>query len=175
MCAVAPSSSHLLSAHTVMWRGQHILLLLVMGLVLSLGSAFIVSKARNASAEPTLYAVEGKVIVNGEPAENLNVAFHPLDGDKNLFCPVGRTNNKGIFHLMTRRDGDGAPAGDYSVTLVWPDGLIDECECPDPLLHDRLKGLYAEADQSTFQVKVRASGNSFWFSAVGPRIHDRVP
>jgi len=73
------------------------------------------------SAEPTLYAVEGKVLVNGEPAENLNVAFHPIDGDKNRFCPVGRTNNKGIFHLMTRSGADGAPAGKYSVTLVWPD------------------------------------------------------
>jgi hypothetical protein len=158
-----------------MSRRQYTVLLLVLGLFLPFGAAFIFSKARNASAEPTLYAVEGKVLVNGEPAANLNVAFHPLDSDKNLFCPVGRTNSKGIFHLMTRCDADGAPAGEYSVTFVWPDGLIDECECVDPSPHDRLKGLYAKADQSTFQVNVRASGNSFWFNAVGPRIHDRLP
>ena len=157
-----------------MWRRQYTVLL-VLGLVLPLGAAFILWKERRPSAEPTLYAVEGKVLVNGEPAANLNVAFHPLDSDKNLFCPVGRTNSKGLFHLMTRSGVDGAPAGEYSVTFVWPDGLIDECECPDPSLHDRLKGLYAKADQSTFQVNVRASGNSFWFNAVGPRIHDRLP
>jgi hypothetical protein len=128
MCAVASSSSHLITGRTFMWRRQYAVLLTVLGLVLSIGAAFILSKDRRASAEPALHAVEGKVLVNGEPAENLNVAFHPLDGDKNLFCPVGRTNNKGIFHLMTRSGGDGAPAGEYSVTLVWPDGLLDECE-----------------------------------------------
>jgi len=148
---------------------QHTVLLLVLGLVLPFAAAFLLSKALGPTTEPALYAVEGKVLVDGEPAENLNVAFHPQDSDKNLLCPVGRTNNKGIFHLMTRADADGAPAGAYRVTLFWPDGLIDECECPDPTLHDRLKGLYANADQSRFQVLVGASSNSFWFNAVRSR------
>jgi hypothetical protein len=105
----------------------------------------------------------------------LNVAFHPLAGDKNLFCPVGRTNSKGIFHLMTRADADGAPAGEYSVTFVWPDGLLDECEYTDPSLHDRLKGLYAKADQSKSQVSVGPSGNSFWFNVAAPPQHAGGP
>ena len=158
-----------------MWRRQYTVLLLVLGLVLPFGAAFTSSQVLCPWAEPTLYAVEGKVLVDGEPAENLNVAFHPLDGDKNLFCPVGRTNSKGIFHLMTRSNSDGAPAGEYRVTLVWPDGLIDECECPDPALHDRLKGLYAKADKSKFQVRVGSSGNSFWFNASPPRSRDGLP
>jgi hypothetical protein len=173
MCAVArPQVIFLQRVH---WHRRYTALLLVLGLALPFGAAFMLSKERRSSAEPTLYAVEGKVLVNGEPAENLNVAFHPLDGAINLFCPVGRTNNRGIFHLMTRSGEDGAPAGQYRVTLVWPDGLIDECECLDPSLHDRLKGLYAKADQSTFQVRVGSLGNSFWFNAVGPRIHDGLP
>src|SRR6478672_10107172 len=163
MCPAVSSSSDALTAHTFMGSRPYTVLLLVIGLVIPAGAAFVVLKARRASAEPTLYAVEGKVLVNGEPAENLNVAFHPQGGGSNMFCPVGRTNSKGLFHLMTRSGVDGAPAGEYSVTFVWPDGLIDECECLDPSLHDRLKGLYAKADQSTFQVNVRASGNSFWF------------
>ncbi|HEX4413769.1 MAG TPA: hypothetical protein VH107_09085 [Lacipirellulaceae bacterium] len=157
-----------------MRRSQYTVFLSVLGLFLLLGAAFNLSQARRSSAEPILYAVEGRVLVNGEPAENLSVAFHPLDNDKNLFCPVGRTNNKGIFHLMTRAGGDGAPAGEYRVTLVWPDGLLDECECVDPTLHDRLKGLYAKAGQSKFQVKVGPSGKSFWFNADAPRIQDRL-
>ena len=158
-----------------MWRRQYTVLLLVLGLVLLFGAAFLLSKELRPSAEPILYAVEGNVLVNGEPAANLNVAFHPLDGDKNLFCPVGRTDSKGTFHLMTRCGADGAPAGEYSVTLVWPDGLIDECECIDPTLHDRLKGLYAKADQSIFQVRVGSSGNSFRFNAWRPRSDDPLP
>jgi hypothetical protein len=175
MCAVASSSSHLLTARTFTWRRQYTVLLLVLGLALSCGAAFLLSNEHRPSAVPTLYAVEGKVLVNGEPAENLNVAFHPLDGDKNLFCPVGRTNNKGIFHLMTRSGTDGAPAGEYRVTLVWPDGLIDECECVDPTLHDRLKGLYAKADQSKFQVRVGSSDNSFWFNVAASPQHAGSP
>jgi 5-hydroxyisourate hydrolase-like protein (transthyretin family) len=175
MCAVALPSSHLLTARTVMWPRQYTIMLLVLGLVLPFGAAFVLSKVGRLSAEPTLYPVEGKVLVNGEPAENLNVAFHPLAGDKNLFCPVGRTNSKGIFHLTTRAEADGAPAGQYSVTFVWPDGLMDECECPDPSLHDRLKGSYAKADQSTVQVSVGSSGNLFSFNASRPIVHDRLP
>jgi hypothetical protein len=175
MCAVASSSTYLLTARTFVWRRQYTVLLPVLGLALLFGAALLLSKALRPSAHPTLYAVEGKVLVNGEPAENLNVAFHPLDGDKSLFCPVGRTNNKGIFHLMTRSGADGAPAGEYSVTLVWPDGLLDECVYVDPTLHDRLKGLYAKAEHSSFQVKVGSSGNKFWFNASRPPAHARLP
>src|SRR4029079_1726904 len=175
MCAVPSSSSDALTAHTFMGSRPYTVLLLVIGLVIPAGAAFVVLKARRASTAQTLYAVEGKVLVNGEPAENLNVAFHPLGDGNNLFCPVGRTNNKGIFHLMTRSGADGAPAGDYRVTLVWPDGLIDECECIDPTLEDRRKGLYAKAVQSKYQVTVRSSGNTFWFNASRPRVHDRLP
>jgi hypothetical protein len=175
MCAVASSSSHLLTARMVMWRRQYTVLLLVLGLVLLFGAAFILSKGRRPSAEPILYAVEGKVLNNGEPAANLNVAFHPLDGDRNRFCPVGRTDSEGTFRLTTRSGADGAPAGEYSVTFVWPDGLIDECECPDPSLHDRLKGLYAKADLLLYRVRVNSSGNSFRFSAWRPRSDDPLP
>ncbi|MGE3638448.1 MAG: hypothetical protein AB7G28_07805 [Pirellulales bacterium] len=147
----------------------------MLALVLPLGAAFLRSKERRPSLAPTLYAVEGKVLVNGAPAENLNVAFHPLDRHQNPFCPVGRTNSKGIFHLTTRTAADGAPAGEYRVTFVWPDGLIDECECPDPTLHDRLQGLYATADQSSLRVEVGPSGNAFWFNAWRPRTDDPLP
>jgi hypothetical protein len=174
MRAAASFSSHLFRARTFTWRRQYTVLLLVLGIVLSFGTAFILWIELRPPAEPILYSVEGKVLVNGEPAENLNVAFHPQSGNKNLFCPVGRTNSKGIFHLMTRSDADGAPAGEYRVTLVWPDGLIDECECPDPILHDRLKGLYAKPDQSKYQVRVGTSGNSFWFNASRPSVDDSL-
>ncbi len=151
------------------WRRQDTALLLALGLALPLGAAFVLSKVLLPWAEPPLYAVQGKVLVDGEPVENLHVAFHPLDDAKNPFCPVGRTNSQGIFHLTTRHDADGAPAGEYRVTFVWPDGTIDECECPDPLLHDQLRGFYANANQSTRQVSVNSSSNSFWFNASRPR------
>ena len=114
------------------------------------------------------------MLVNGEPAENLNVAFHPLGGDKNLFCPVGRTNNKGIFHLMTRSGADGAPAGEYRVTLVWPDGLIDECECPDPSFMIGSKVYMPK--QISRHFKSGSAPRAIRFGSTrGGRIHDRLP
>lgn len=175
MFAVASFLGHRWHSRAHMWRRRNSKLLLVLGLAFSLVTAFLLSKEPMLSTVPNLHAVEGKVLVDGEPAENLNIAFHPLDAGKNPFFPVGRTNSKGIFHLMTRRDADGAPVGEYCVTLVWPDGAIDECDCPDPSLHDRLKGLYAKADESRFQVRVSSAGNLFWFNAQRPSVDDRQP
>jgi hypothetical protein len=150
-------------------RRRNAVLLLGAGLVLTIGTAFVLSEEGGAPGEPTVYAVEGKVLVDGAPAENLNVGFHPLDSGKNKFCPVGRTDSHGIFDLTSRRTGDGAPAGEYRVTLVWPDGSVDDCECIDPTLHDRLKGSYAKPVSSKFQVTVGPIRNTFWFSALRPR------
>lgn len=135
----------------------------------------VLSQESRSSAEPILYAVEGELLVNADSAANVNVAFHPLDGDKNKFCPVGLTDNEGKFRLTTRSSGDGAPAGEYSVTFYWPNGPIDECECPDPNLHDRFKGLYADPKNLLYQVKVNSSGNSFKFKAWRPPDEARHP
>lgn len=149
--------------------------LVVLGMILIWGTTLLFSATCRELAEPTVYVVEGIVRANGEPAANVHVAFHPLDGGKNRHCPVGRTNSNGIFHLTTHSGADGAPAGEYSVTLFWPDDSIeiDECECPDPSIHDRFKGLYAQADQG-FRVRIDSSGKSFQFSAWRPRSDDSL-
>ena len=149
----------------------------VLGIVAIFGATWICLSRGRHFVEPVLYAVEGIISVNGAPAQNVNVAFHPLNGDVNAFCPVGRTDSKGIFHLTTNSCADGAPAGEYNVTFVWPDASIeiDECECPDPLIHDRFKGLYATADQSGYRVTVSIASNSFRFNVWRPRSDDPLP
>jgi len=114
-----------------------------------------------------LFPVDGVLTVNQEPAVHANVAFHPLDRGASALCPVGRTDAQGRFRLTTLSNFDGAPAGEYAVTIVWLDesSLIDDCNCSDPLKHDRLKGFYAKADQTEFQVTVNRSANSFRFDA----------
>src|SRR5262249_47117246 len=123
---------------------------------------------------PEVFPVEGVLTVNGTPAANASLAFHPLGRGSNRCCPVGRTDTHGMFHLTTHFHSDGAPAGDYAVTIVWPDesNVIDECNCSDPLQHDRLKGFYASAEQSEIRVTVQPSANSFQFDAWRPRGDD---
>lgn len=67
------------------------------------------------------YPVKGKVLVNDQPAKEVHVAFHPKDtGTHPPYVPSGTTDENGEFALSTFITGDGAPAGEYEVTLVWP-------------------------------------------------------
>jgi len=63
-------------------------------------------------------AVTGKVLVEGTPAEGANVVFHPLD-PKQEVKPRGAVGADGTFKLTTYLPGDGAPSGDYKVTVEW--------------------------------------------------------
>jgi hypothetical protein len=86
--------------------------------------------------------VTGSVFFHGRPAEGVRVAFHPsrTPGDRGL-TPQGLTGADGSFHLTSYTAGDGAPAGDYVVTLYWP------VPGPDDDVHvhpDRLGGRYAD-------------------------------
>ena len=96
----------------------------------------------------------GHLFVDDQLAANANIAFHPVDPEKsNGRCPVATTQQDRSFELTTYSMCDGAPAGDYAVTVTWPDGTIqdDECECSDLLLHDcqwALKTSQSEALQN---------------------------
>jgi hypothetical protein len=69
------------------------------------------------------YPVEGKVIVKGEPASGALVVFHPVSPPPSegptFEKPRGNVAADGSFKLTTLEDGDGAPAGEYTVTIQW--------------------------------------------------------
>jgi len=134
-------------------------------------AASLVSIGCRQPSQQEIYPVEGILTVNGAPAANASLGFHPLDRGASARCPVGRTDIHGRFHLTTHSYCDGAPAGEYAVTIVWPDesSMVDECNCPDPLQHDRLNGLYANAEQTEIRVTVERSAKSFRLDAWQPR------
>jgi hypothetical protein len=138
-------------------------------LLLLLATASIVLHGCSQPVQPDAYPVKGVLLVDGAPAANACVAFHPLNRP-NASIPVGRTDSRGVFHLATRSDRDGAPAGDYVVTIVWTEDslALDDCACADPIKHDRLRGFYADADLSSIRVTVAREKNSFRFNARRP-------
>ncbi|HYH68040.1 MAG TPA: hypothetical protein VD866_25315 [Urbifossiella sp.] len=89
-------------------------------------------------ADPkSVFPVRGQVFVSGRPAAGAVVVFHPehepaaAPGPR----PQATVRADGSFVLGTHAADDGAPAGNYVVTVVWrPDG----CDS------DRLGGLYAD-------------------------------
>jgi hypothetical protein len=105
-----------------------------------------------------VYPVEGKVLVGGIPAANAHVTFHPTaDGAP---IPVGRTGPDGTFTLTTFTAGDGAPAGEYVVTVVWPNDSILRDECADVTTHDRLNNAYTDPAKRRLVVTVRPESNT---------------
>ncbi len=70
--------------------------------------------------------------------------------------PNGRTDSAGMFELSSFIPGDGCPAGEYRVTVVWPrtkPGATREDAEEGP---DRFKGKYADPETSGLTISVRA-------------------
>lgn len=119
-------------------------------------------------------AATGILFVSGQPAANASIAFHPEPGaPAGPACPVALTDSHGRFTLTTYQANDGAPPGEYSVTVVWIDltKQVDECLGEDPTTHDLLHGRYADPHTTWLHADVRADRkNDFTFMAEpGPK------
>jgi hypothetical protein len=67
------------------------------------------------------FAVRGQVSYQGRPATAALVIFHPVAGGEQFadVRPTGRVAADGSFTLTTYQANDGAPAGEYDVTIDW--------------------------------------------------------
>jgi hypothetical protein len=65
------------------------------------------------------YTTEGKVLIDGEPAANVTVFLHPPASDPAPVRPLGVTDANGVFKLTSYNAYDGAPEGEYVVTLMY--------------------------------------------------------
>jgi hypothetical protein len=100
------------------------------------------------------FPVSGQVLVNGKPAEGAFVVFHPKDGgekEKNVPRPYATTNAEGKFQLTTYEEEDGAPAGNYRVSVVWRPVPKSRLEAEGP---DKLKGKYSNPATSGLDAEI---------------------
>lgn len=74
-----------------------------------------------------LVALSGKVLVDGKPVENAEVVFYyqvpeaeqaKVKGQKQIRASDAVTNAQGEFTLSTYKNGDGAPKGEFIVTVL---------------------------------------------------------
>jgi hypothetical protein len=68
------------------------------------------------------YPTSGQILIDGQPApKGLSVTFyHEGDWGEKAIVPMALTNDEGKFDMHTYEANDGAPAGDYKVTVDWP-------------------------------------------------------
>jgi hypothetical protein len=127
-------------------------------------AALLATSCARDRRKPT-FPVRGQVLYEGNPTPEALVIFHPLnDPDPRAMRPLGRVGADGRFTLTTYRAGDGAPAGDYAVTVSWQkevdrQGLpVEERKNDEPnLLPDR----YGKPGTSGLRVHVEAGANEF--------------
>lgn len=102
-----------------------------------------------------VYSVTGKVTdATGRPVAGANVYFHPLNATADTPKPRGTTDASGVFLLTTYDGNDGAPAGEYKVSLErWV------TTNPDAGPVNQLPPRYADPDQSGFKATVSAGPN----------------
>jgi hypothetical protein len=89
----------------------------------------------------------------------------PPSGGATPLSPAAVTGEDGSFRLMSFKPGDGAPAGDYQVTIIYPMDRFNK--------HlsgiDRLKGKFANPKTSGLAAKVEPKNNEQPFTGRGSR------
>jgi hypothetical protein len=72
------------------------------------------------SGRKPVHPVRGQVLVKGRPAARAQITFHPVnDPSPEAVHPVGAVDENGHFTLTSYKQGDGAPPGEYRVTVQW--------------------------------------------------------
>jgi hypothetical protein len=115
-----------------------------------------------------LNEVQGSVNYQGQPAKGAVLTFHLKGGTAKSQIPSGSAGEDGTFTLMTGSKV-GAPAGDYSVTVNWPEvvgGGDTKTKKPigtefgtAPETVDRLKGRYANPSTTPLQATIKSGRN----------------
>lgn len=105
----------------------------------------------------------GVVLRDGLPVPGATVVLNPAPGTPAAaagLLPSAETDADGTFVVSSYESGDGAPAGEYSVTLGWPDRSYKPrtpAEREAALagdVPDRLGGRYRDPAKSTWTVVV---------------------
>ena len=78
------------------------------------------SSSCSAKKGQPVFPVHGKVFFDGEPATGALVIFHPVNHhDPEEGKPRAVVEKDGSFAVTTYAAGDGAPAGEYAVSIRW--------------------------------------------------------
>jgi hypothetical protein len=124
------------------------------------------------SIDKPLFPAAGKISYRGKPIPNARVTFHPVEslgagglsanpvggsGTESTPAPLVRTpfaivKEDGTFELSTLKLGDGAPEGEYAVTVSWTG---EKPTVSDSDLPEKLPPKYQNPAFSGLKVRVK--------------------
>lgn len=99
---------------------------------------------------PPVFPVSGKVLSKNQPVEGAMLMFHPTTPAHKNFSGYAKTDKDGLFKVSTFNAFDGAPEGDYSVTITWPTVVPEDGGYGD----DRYQGKFNNPATTPFKAKV---------------------
>ncbi|GEM_PF-758778 len=97
----------------------------------------------------------GSLTVNDQPAVGAVVELHSVgkQPDTRNSRPWAIVQADGSYTLSTYQSGDGAPLGDYAITIRWPPDVTQ------PSMEDQLGGAYATAQKTKWKVTINDGEN----------------
>jgi hypothetical protein len=105
-----------------------------------------------------VHRVSGAITLKGRPMPGAFLTFHPRTPVANVPTPRGSVDRNGAFKLSTYDGGDGAPEGEYLVTVQWYKPVTrggDVVAGPNVI-----PGKYAAPATSNISVRVAAGENN---------------
>ena len=108
-----------------------------------------------------VYPVSGKVSVRGAAAEGARVVFYPVSEElkkPGMPIPYGTTDGQGVFKLRSYDADDGAPEGEYKISVIWFDLPPEKAQENPSSAKDRLSGKYSNPQNSNLTAKVEKGG-----------------
>ena len=108
-----------------------------------------------------VFPVSGRILVDGVAPVRAEIRMKPKipfeDPMKRSVEPYAFVQEDGTFEIGTYSCDDGAPAGEYTLTMVWPIITVEGGE--DVIGADRLRGRFSNPESSIATFEVEESEN----------------
>ncbi len=79
----------------------------------------IVGCGESAPSHVATYPVEAPITFRGKPTPGACISFHPVTPTEEVPAPRGVVTRDGQLQVSTFNGGDGAPEGEYVLTVQW--------------------------------------------------------
>ena len=109
-----------------------------------------------------VHPTRGRVLFDGKPIPQAHVTLHPLNSsDPAAPRPRAIIADDGTFELTTYVANDGAPVGEYAVTIDWwrTDAKPGTQEGDSPPPTNRLPARYSRPATSNLRVRIEPGDN----------------
>ena len=110
-----------------------------------------------------VHPVQGRIVVAGKPVARALVTFHPeIPTDEKAIHPSAEVDADGNFRLTSFRSGDGAPEGQYRVSVVWylAKHKPHAAEGDDANIRNYLPDVYSRAETTPLRATVTRGTNN---------------